>query len=373
MGKSKSIQDQMKTNQDFQNYVQQISADMASRQENMASKLADMEKTHYASFPDKAVLMEGRYSHLTTTSEWSLKVVSNIINGCSQALFGSKEPEGSTKPETSQEVSASLQEIKTRELYIANQAFDVVQAIVGGFTNSTSTSVEQKLDGKPIAPGMIMFIGVENNAFSAQSFFKDEKIIQTIFVFKVCYSIKEGAAQSALSDLQAYEDQKATYRSSIAKLLNKLHDLDVTSDDYDEQEQKYSARLEEMNERLQKLNEKISSLQTNALKKDQAFCEDVRKMLATRTQNRLLGAISLVSKGFTCTAGTDVIMTEVRRNLPGYVQLTGIRATDYTGTHYQLYFRITDKNQYDTDCQIGRDINYHIEKALIGKGDFQFN
>lgn len=143
------------------------------------------------------------------------------------------------------------------------------------------------MDGKPIAPGMTLFIGVENNSFSADSFFKNEKIIQTIFVYRVCYSIKEGQAQSALSDLQAYEDQKEAYRKKIEQLNQKLEQLDVMSDDYLEQEQKCSDILNLMNTRMEQLTEKVKALVANSLKRDQELCQSVRKRLMSRRQNHV--------------------------------------------------------------------------------------
>ncbi len=50
-----------------------------------------MEKGHYEKFSDKALLVEGKYSHLTTVSEWSLKSVNAIIDACTRALFGDKK------------------------------------------------------------------------------------------------------------------------------------------------------------------------------------------------------------------------------------------------------------------------------------------
>ncbi|GEM_PF-5162090 len=193
-----------------------------------------MKTKHYENISDKKLLVEGRYSHLTTVSEWSLNSVSAIIDSCSKALLGTKKsaPEGSKVEEVDETTSESILALKERERYIANEAFAVVQAIVGSFSSSTSTSVEKKSDAKPIAPGMTLFIGVENNSFSNKKFFTNESIIQTIFVFKVCYSIQEGKQQSALNNLQVYEDQKQRYRKIIEKLGQKEMELDIDDEDY---------------------------------------------------------------------------------------------------------------------------------------------
>ena len=99
-----------------------------------------METKHYENISDKKLLVEGRYSHLTTVSEWSLNSVSAIIDSCSKALLGTKKsaPEGS----------------------------------------------------------------------------------------------QEGKQQSALNDLQVYEDQKQRYRKTIEKLGQKEMGLDIDDEDY---------------------------------------------------------------------------------------------------------------------------------------------
>ena len=90
---------------------------------------------------------------------------------------------------------------------------------------------------------MTLFIGVENNSYSSKQFFRDEKIIQTLFVFRVFYSIKEGVSQSKLTDLQLYEDQKEIYDPSFAENIIK-----------------YENTADIMYQRLEKLNSKIDEL-----------------------------------------------------------------------------------------------------------------
>lgn len=259
MGKSNSIAKQQKSNEEFNAYIDKMNADMEKNQGAMSDKLESMITEHYKPFSDKSMLMEGAYSHLTTTSEWSLSSVNAIIDQCSQALFGGKNPEGTTEKKDEQ-ASAAIQAMKNRELYIANTAFDIVSSIVGGFSSKMETSVEQKYDAKPIAPGLSLFIGVANNAYSNQSFFSKEKIIQTYFVFKVYYSIKEGQSISKLNDLEVYENQKESFRRAIENINKVVMELDVTQDDYLEQLTKYDDIATVLNSRLQKIGDMITEL-----------------------------------------------------------------------------------------------------------------
>ena len=258
MGQSNSIQEQQQKNLEFQAYINEMNQNMEQHLLALSSELKGMEDTHYFTFPDRTLLIEGRYSHLTTLSEWSLRSISKIIDSCSKAIFGAVAPNGSQTG--GMETSDSIRQLQSREAYIANAAFDVVQGIVSSFNNSTSISVERKVASKPIAPGMTLFIGVENNAYSSKQFFTDEKIIQTLFVFRVFYSIKEGVSQSKLTDLQLYEDQKEIYRRKIA-IFGKLMDrLDPTDPSFTENIIKYENTADIMYQRLEKLNSKIEEL-----------------------------------------------------------------------------------------------------------------
>lgn len=122
---------------------------------------------------------------------------------------------------------------------------------------------------------MTLFIGVENNSYSSEKIFSSEKIVQTMFNFKVYYSIKEGQAQSALSDLQMYEDQKEVYRKKIEELGNLVMELDPVADDYDEKFIKYSDRTELMNKRLDGITQKIKELSDNKLQAERAICNQI--------------------------------------------------------------------------------------------------
>ena len=342
MGKSKSIKEQLEKDAEFQKLIEELSKNMAERQVRLEQELDKMQEEHYKNFPDNALLIEGEYSHLTTLSEWSLKSISAIIDSCSKAIFGeeSDTPEGSQKKETGEDVSASVKAIKSREQFIANAAFDVVQSIVGSFNDTTATSIEKKVDGKPIAPGMTLFIGVENNSFSSSLLFSNDKIVQTIFKFKVYYSIKEGQAQSALSDFEVYENQKEEYREKIDELVKLVEELDPSADDYEEKLTKYNNRAELMNERMKELTKKIAELSSNKLQAERDACNQIVDTMRSRkkclSEGAMLTAKRITSRGFNYAGSENDIRDRLLGTIPTYVKIASIKHTDYVGNHYKV-------------------------------------
>lgn len=260
MGRSNSIEQQQKSNAEFQAYVDSMNADLEKRVDIEAKKIDGLIEEHYKLYPDKAELLLGSYRHLSTVSEWSLDSVNKILDGCRKAIFGAAPPQGAKSDKAPVEVSASIAEIKERELYIANAAFEVVQGALSSFTSKTTTSVMTKTEVKNLSPGLTLFITVMENTYSRKDFFRNESIIQNMFYFKVYYSIKEGQQVSKLSDLKAYEDQKAVFRKLLLKQQEAMLKLDVTDVDFVLQLQKIEVISDRLNASLEKINTKIVAL-----------------------------------------------------------------------------------------------------------------
>ncbi|EKS5642453.1 hypothetical protein QCA22_004996 [Salmonella enterica] len=266
MGRSNSIAEQQKSNEAFQKYVTEMQSDMTKRLSDVKSSINEMIEEHYKKYPDKNELMVGEYTHLATLSEWSLDAVNKIIDSCKKSLFGETPPPEGSEIDKSLSSSA-IQALKARELYIFNEAFTIINGILASFKNTTSTSVELKTDAKPVAPGIMLFISVMENSFSRSDFFNNELIVQNAYYFKVCYSLKEGESVSKISDLQAYEDQKQSYRNQLIKIDDVISSLEVTNKDYLVTFQKYSNIAEMLNKQLKIISDKIHELASGEYKK----------------------------------------------------------------------------------------------------------
>lgn len=217
---------------------------------------------------------------------------------------------------------------------------------------------------------MTLFIGVENNSFSNKKFFSSESIVQTIFVFKVCYSIQEGKRQSALSDLQVYEDQKQRYRMTIEKLGEKEMELDTDAEDYLENFTKLENMIELMTGKLKGITAKISELMTLQLAQDNAACDRIlEQMRVARLGFECVcngNSHKRTSKPFTYTDGRERVYELIRGIIPAYVHLISVKATDYVGNHFQAVFASDDP------ISLGQ-ANGWVSDALSGSGNFHFD
>lgn len=275
MGKSNSIEDQQKKNEGFQTYTNMMKAEMEKQTNAMESKIEEMVKEHYKSYSDNQNLLKGQYNHLTTISEWSLKSVNQIITLCAKTILGSKAPEGSEKAEQKETTSKAILAMKERNLFMQNEVFEAIEGILTCFESKTSTTVELVYQQKPIAPGITLFIGVAENSYAHKDFFNAETIVQTMYVYRIMFSLKEGLMQSKLSDLECYENQKVVYRKLIEQQNEVVAQIDITSDGGYEKLMRISnitdylvMRLDGIGDKIEKLALGENSLSRAALKRE---------------------------------------------------------------------------------------------------------
>lgn len=215
MGKSKSIQEQQKLSQDFDQFIEEQDRAMNVSLDKIKSEVDRMAAEHTQGRPDAHLVIEGSYQHFTTMSEWSLDSVKKMTELCSKAIFGAKPTENTEVKEVDEKTKNSLLALKERELLIANAAFGVIQGVMSGFSNTTEAAVEHKYEGKPISSGMALFIGVENSTYNRKDFFTKDYMVKTIYHFKVFYSLNEGQEELTHNLLDLYCQQQADLREAI--------------------------------------------------------------------------------------------------------------------------------------------------------------
>ncbi|KQN54690.1 hypothetical protein ASE98_17185 [Pseudomonas sp. Leaf48] len=257
MGQSNTIEEQQKQNAKFQAYVDQMRTDLDKSLTTQTAALNDKIKAHYSKYNDDASMISSSYQHLTTVSEWSLASVNVMIDSCRKAIFGGKLPDGAKKDTPTAEVTAAIQAMTNLDLLIANAAFDAIQGLLTSVGSKTETSITVKTDEKLLAPGMTLFITVMENSYHRKDFLSDESIVQTLFLFDVRFSIKEGKAVTKLNDLQAYENQKQSMRNQLLKVDNEVDKLDPSADNYLTMLAKFTSISDTLNTRLEAIDKKL--------------------------------------------------------------------------------------------------------------------
>jgi hypothetical protein len=259
MGQSNTIDEQQKFNTKFQAYVDQMREDLDKSLATQTTRLNEKIKEHYSKYNDDSSMISSSYQHLTTVSEWSLASINVMIDTCRKAIFGGKLPANAKKDTPTAEVDEAIEALTNLDLLIANAAFDVIQGLLTSAGSKTETGITVKTDKKSLAPGMTLFITVMENSYHRKDFLNDESIVQTLFLFDVRFSIKEGKQVTKLNDLLAYENQKQSMRNQLRQIDKVVSKLNPTADGYLVTLSKYTGISDVLNARLNAINKKLQA------------------------------------------------------------------------------------------------------------------
>ena len=282
MGSSNTIEQQKKENEAFRQYVDEQTAAMQGVLKSKQDELEVLKKKTFSEsrITDQSFLFGGHYQHLETMSEWSLKNVTKIIDAVGGAIFGGPIPSG-TKMADKTEVEGVATSLAGMEGLIAEAAFAGVQALLGGLTSSTSTSVMSNTTYKQVAPGLFLFMTTVSNKYSHSSFFNNEIINETIYVFSG-YSSKqamEAVAGMKVTELllNGYTDLATTDAILLSKITDRLQQLDPTAPNF-------LATYEQFNKLADTLSEKIKQIK---LKIDQLHDKVIAESVMARSSARI--------------------------------------------------------------------------------------
>ncbi|MBD1945428.1 hypothetical protein H6F50_24280 [Coleofasciculus sp. FACHB-712] len=262
MGKSNTIDQQAKLNADFQKYINDQTTALDTMTTKAQGEIQTTIDTYYkkGNWKDAAPLIQGKYEHLTTESEWSLDNVSKMIEALRGAIFGAPAPAGSTAPAQSSDLAANVQKMSDMTLLITSAAFNAIQGIMATFTSGTQTSVQQDFATKELAPGLTLFVCVIENQYHRSDFLNNNTILQTGYVFDTRFSIEQAGELAKFNQVQSLIAEQNTSETLISKFDAALIGLDVTADDYDAKYTKYQGNLDKLNARIADLKDLIDKL-----------------------------------------------------------------------------------------------------------------
>lgn len=147
-------------------------------------------------------------------------------------------------------------------------------------------------------------------------------------------------------------------------------ELDIDDEDYIENFNKLENMVKLMTDRLKEITNKISELMAAQLAQDNEICERIlQRMQASRIGFACVcngNSHRRTSTAFTYTDGREQVYELVRRQIPAYVHLASVTATDHVGNHFKALF-VSD-NPISLD-----QANGWVSSALSGSGNFCFD
>lgn len=255
MGKSKSIADLEKKEDEYRGYLTKLENELEARAATYKSKMESDIHAYYTQNGWKVEnFISGQNSDFMQKSEWSLANVKAIIDQIGKAIFGGggSLPDGVTMQKT-EDLSKALGEMENMELYVVGKAFEVLSGIVESFGSASSVSFNSNSKSVALGNGLHLFATVVCDSYKSTSFFENEEIYEYLYIYEVKFSHEEAEAQASMELTKLYEDQITTFTQKVEDLLTQLESDAITAEQYQSSSQIYNTLISASKKQLSEL------------------------------------------------------------------------------------------------------------------------
>jgi hypothetical protein len=261
MGKSKSIAELEKQEDDFRQYLNKLQTELANK---AASAKTDLQKTidkfygdnHYDDAKD---LVSGENTHFEQSSEFSLANLKSIIDAISKTVFaGAAAPTGTDVnkegvEKATKDLGAAVGKVTDLELYIAGKAFDVLSQTILSFGASNSLTFSSATKSEALGYGLQLFTVVAADSYKSTSFFNNQDINEYLYIYDVKFSLKQSKAEMTETLVESYENQIVAFTDMVNKQLEKLEQGTITPEQYQAVSDTYQSMIDRVQAQVDKL------------------------------------------------------------------------------------------------------------------------
>ncbi|GAB3996309.1 hypothetical protein GCM10028807_38530 [Spirosoma daeguense] len=201
MGRSKSIDDKIKDDAKFREFMNKLSEEAKVEEDRIAGQIDAIAKKQYEGNGwDYGRLFGNRQSDYQNYSDWSLTRINNIIDSLGKALSGGDFP--STALPGSEDASKSTVDAAKDFLGVFGGDYSLiiarVQALISGvlsqFAVASDASRKTALKDMPLSGGLHLFFGSSGMVYTNNTFFTNQFIGTFQIVFEVYMSVDEARA-----------------------------------------------------------------------------------------------------------------------------------------------------------------------------------
>ncbi|MCF8716319.1 hypothetical protein JM658_15925 [Joostella atrarenae] len=222
MGKSKTIEQKMKDDQKFREYMNQLDQDSKKEEEKIFKTIKENITSHYEGNGwDHARFFGNRNSDYQNYDDWSLARINNMVdmigNALSDGNFPSKEVPGSEGAEEStvEDAKDFLGAFQGDYSLIIKRVKAIISGVLTQFATASKTSRKTTFKDMPLSGGLHLFFGSTGEVFTNNTFFTNQYIGSFQIVFEVMMSVDEAQAIGVQQILATTEQELSILKSLI--------------------------------------------------------------------------------------------------------------------------------------------------------------
>lgn len=216
MGQAKSIEDKLKEEPKFREFMAQVEKESRLEEESILADIDVLIKRHYeANQWDHARLFGNRQSDYQNYDDWSLDRIINIVDSIGTALgagdYPSKQVPGSDKaaPSTLENAKAFVGAFAGDYSLIISRVKALISGVLSQFAVASEANSKRDLRDMALSGGLHLFFGSSGKVYKNQTFFTNQFIGSFQIVFETYMSVDEAEAFALQQLLKTTEQELA--------------------------------------------------------------------------------------------------------------------------------------------------------------------
>ncbi|KHT42889.1 hypothetical protein H5A33_11780 [Pectobacterium brasiliense] len=212
MGKTDSIKDKEKRDQEFRAFMAKIEAESKLEEETLYNEIQSSVQRHYDKNKwDHSRLFGDRRSDYQNYSDWGLERVNAIIESIGKALCSSSYPSSEVPGSDKADPKAIEEAKKTAGIFAGDYSLILarVQALISGalsqFSVKSNATRKSELRDLPLSGGLHLFFASSGKVYESTKFFSNQMIGSFQIVFETYMSEDEARTIGIIKILQTTE------------------------------------------------------------------------------------------------------------------------------------------------------------------------
>lgn len=291
MGKSKSIEDQQRQNQEFQNYIKEIQQTLDEKAKKHGEEFLGKVKEYYGGEYDKVVRIGAAEKYdFRQLDEVTFKNLQDVIQSTVDAIFPGSKQEQSME-EKAKEAIATVVDFRGMAAAVAT---NLIMGAMNILSTSSEVTFNYGIKSESICPGLTLHVLVANDSYKDSRWFHNTEIVESYVRYELLFSYNQVQTEMDIKyfnyQLAAIEKLEESVNVLKGKYAEALADPDVSDE-----------KLESMERRIDMAEKQVDKSR-----------EEVKKAIAAHNVNRLKGRDSALS-----------LSSKRRERIAAYIQSTG--------------------------------------------------
>lgn len=232
MGKTASITQMEQQNQGFSTYLDQCTANLMEMAKNDLAVFDTGTSDFYANPGwDNQLLGRGINKNFQLSNESSTDTIKAVVRNIAVSIFGQPSgvvaspnvalPEGTTVDKAA--VAAVTTNLAGFESLATEGALTAVINMVASFTANPSLNYTSSTIRQSLAPGVTLHLFSFNAGFMQSTFFNNVMLFETVFSYKIIFSVKQALLQQEMKFIQDCQNLVAKLKATQTLIQEKYN------------------------------------------------------------------------------------------------------------------------------------------------------